>query len=260
MIEVQGLAKRFRLAGRKADASARERDPREQGEWFQAVREVSFRCEPGEVLGLLGPNGAGKTTTLRLLSSALKPDTGSIHVEGVDVLKDPIAARQLIGFLSGSTGLYGRLTVRENVEYFGRLHGLGDAALKARVDGLFERLGMHDFAHKRADVLSAGMRQKCAIARAVVHEPRVVILDEPTTGLDVMAAKVLLDFIAEHKSRRIPLIFSTHHLHEVEKLCERVCIINQGRAVFGGDLEAMRSSGGSADLHDAFVNIIERRA
>lgn len=257
MIEVQGLAKRFRLPPRKPGQVARETDPREQGEWFEAVREVHLSCAPGEVLGLLGPNGAGKTTTLRMLSSAIRPDAGSIRVEGVDVLADPLAARRQIGFLSGTTGLYGRLTVRENVEYFGRLHGLAGDALKARVDALFERLGMHDFAHKRADALSAGMRQKCAIARTVVHEPKVVILDEPTTGLDVMAAKTLLDFIAEHKARRIPLIFSTHHLHEAEKLCERACIIDRGTTVFNGTVDELRRQGGSADLHDAFLNIIE---
>lgn len=255
MIEVKKLSKRFSLpvrAGRHATAC----DPREYDGWFHAVRDVSFRCAPGEVLGLLGPNGAGKTTTLRLLSTALKADSGSALLDGVDILREPLVARQAIGFLSGSTGLYGRLTARENVEYFGRLHGMPPARLKSRCDELFDLLRMHAFSHKRADQLSTGMKQRCAIARAVVHQPRIVILDEPTTGLDVMSAQTLLEFIASYKALRVPLIFSTHHLHEVEKLCDRVCIINQGRTVFHGGINQLRDLGGSADLYDAFVGII----
>lgn len=259
MIEVQGLAKRFRLPPKKTAKNLGEADPREQGLWFHAVRDVSFSCRAGEVLGLLGPNGAGKTTALRLLSTALQPDAGSIHIDGIDVLTCPIAARKQIGFLSGSTGLYGRLSVRENVEYFGRLHGLSEAVLKARIDTLFERLDMHPFADKRADSLSMGMKQKCAIARTVIHEPKVVILDEPTTGLDVMAARTLLDFIADYKARRIPLIFSTHHLHEVDKLCDRVCIIAQGTTEFNGTVSEMRAQTGCSELSDAFVALIERQ-
>ncbi|NRR32590.1 ATP-binding cassette domain-containing protein [Oxalobacteraceae bacterium] len=257
MIEVKGLAKRFRLAASAAHASGR-RDPREHEGWFHAVRDVSFRCAPGEVLGLLGPNGAGKTTTLRLLSSALKPDAGSVHANGIDLLADPLAARQHIGFLSGSTGLYGRLSARENIEYFGRLHGMSAPYLKRRCEELFELLEMQDFINKRADQLSTGMKQKCAIARTVVHEPRIVILDEPTTGLDVMSAKILLDFIASYKALHIPLIFSTHHLHEVEKLCDRVCIINHGKTAFHGSVAELRHLGGSTDLYDAFIGVIKQ--
>ncbi|MET3132307.1 sodium transport system ATP-binding protein [Oxalobacteraceae bacterium GrIS 1.11] len=255
MIEVRSLAKRFRMPSRK---DGQPRDPREHDGWFHAVREVSFRCGPGEVLGLLGPNGAGKTTTLRLLSTALKPDSGSAFINGVDILREPLLARQSIGFLSGSTGLYGRLTARENVEYFGRLHGMSPAYLKRRCDELFDLLQMHAFSGQRADQLSTGMKQKCAIARAVVHQPQIVILDEPTTGLDVMSAKILLDFIASYKAMKVPLIFSTHHLHEVEKLCDRVCIINQGKTAFNGTLPQLRQLGGSADLYDAFVGIVNQ--
>ncbi|HAT32659.1 MAG TPA: ABC transporter [Janthinobacterium sp.] len=242
MIEVRGLAKRFRLPSNKDQGS---RDPREQEGWFHAVRDVSFRCAPGEVLALLGPNGAGKTATLRLLSTALKADTGSAYINGVDILKEPLVARQSIGFLSGTTGLYGRP------------HGTSPAYLKRRCDELFELLGMHEFGNKRADQLSTGMRQRCAIARAVVHQPQIVILDEPTTGLDVMAAKILLDFIASYKALRVPLIFSTHHLHEVDKLCDRVCILNHGKTAFSGTLAQLRQLGGSADLYDAFVGVIK---
>ncbi|HEY5799087.1 MAG TPA: ATP-binding cassette domain-containing protein [Burkholderiaceae bacterium] len=263
MIEVKNLAKRFRIPppgrGKKADpvAVAHAGDPRQRDGWFHAVGDVSFACRPGEVLGLLGPNGAGKTTALRLLSTALTADSGQVLLDGVDLLVNPQVARERIGFLSGSTGLYGRLTARENVEYFGRLHGMPPAAVKARVDELFTLLDMHHFAGKRADALSMGMKQKTAIARAVVHNPQAVILDEPTTGLDVMSSKTLLDFIASYKTLGIPLIFSTHHLHEVEKLCDRVCVINHGRTTFFGSLGDLRHRGNSHDLVDAFVNIIE---
>jgi len=257
MIEVKGLAKRFRLHARGHKPAA-ARDPRDHDGWFHAVCDVSFQCRPGEVLGLLGPNGAGKTTTLRLLSTALTPDAGSIHANGIDLLANPLEARQHFGFLSGTTGLYGRLTARENVEYFGRLHGMSNAQLKRRCDELFETLQMQAFLNKRADQLSTGMKQRCSIARTVVHEPQIVILDEPTTGLDVMSAKILLDFIASYKALRIPLIFSTHHLHEVEKLCDRVCIINHGKTAFHGSIDELRHLGGSADLHDAFVSVINR--
>ena len=162
MIEVKGLAKRFRLPKRGA-APASARDVREHDGWFHAVRDVSFSCAPGEVLGLLGPNGAGKTTTLRLLSTALTPDAGSIHANGVDLLRDPLVARQYIGFLSGSTGLYGRLTARENVEYFGKLHGMRPDHLKRRCDELFTLLDMNEYGNKRADQLSTGMKQKLSL-------------------------------------------------------------------------------------------------
>ena len=257
MLEVQGLAKRFPLHGHKGETPA-TRDPRGHDGWFHAVRDVSFSCAPGEVLGLLGPNGAGKTTTLRLLSTALTADAGKALVNGVDLLQNPLMARQQIGFLSGSTGLYGRLTARENVEYFGRLHGMEGVELKRRCDELFELLQMQDYGGKRADHLSTGMKQKCAIARTVVHHPQIVILDEPTTGLDVMSSKILLDFIASYKALRIPLVFSTHHLHEVEKLCDRVCIINHGKTAFNGTVGELRHLGGSADLYDAFIDVINR--
>ena len=259
MIEVTGLAKRFRAPVHK-ERRSRQRDVREHDGWFHAVRDVSFQCGPGEVLGLLGPNGAGKTTALRILSTALRPDAGSARINGIDIVAEPLLARQRIGFLSGSTGLYGRLSARENVEYFGKLHGMAPERLKRRCDALFDQLQMHEFAHKRADHLSTGMKQKCAIARAVIHEPQVVILDEPTTGLDVMSAKILLDFIASYKKLGIPLIFSTHHLHEVDKLCDRVCIINQGVTAFSGTVAGLRSLGGSDDLYDAFVSVINEEA
>jgi len=255
MIEVTGLAKRF-VSPHPKERRTRRRDVRDHDGWFHALTDVSLHCAPGEVLGLLGPNGAGKTTTLRILSTALRPDAGSARINGMDVLAEPLLARKQIGFLSGSTGLYGRLTARENVEYFGRLHGMPADLLRRRCNSLFEQLHMHEFADKRAEQLSTGMRQKCAIARAVIHSPQVVILDEPTTGLDVMSAQILLDFIASYKALGIPLIFSTHHLHEVEKLCDRVCIINHGVSAFNGSVAELRRRGGSDDLVDAFVRVV----
>jgi len=265
MIDVKGLAKRFRLAPRTAfnaalNPATNGRGKRAHDGWFHAVRDVSFSCAAGEVLGLLGPNGAGKTTTLRLLSTALKADAGSATMDGVDLLRQPLLARQSIGFLSGTTGLYGRLSVRENIEYFGRLHGIKGAPLKRRCDELFDLLQMHEFGDQRADSLSTGMKQKCAIARSVVHQPKIVILDEPTTGLDVMAARIMLDFIASYKALGVPLIFSTHHLHEVEQLCDRVCIINHGATAFHGSVAELRALGGSNDLYDAFVSVVLRDA
>lgn len=256
MIEVKNLAKRFRVPNQAKDGKGTE--IRERGGWFHAVRDVSFSCPSGQVLGLLGPNGAGKTTTLRLLATALAPDSGSVVINGIDIASSPMLARKQIGFLSGTTGLYSRLTAWENVEYSGRLHGLDGIRLKIRCEELFEQLEMTEFAHKRADVLSTGMKQKCSIARSVIHEPKLIIFDEPTTGLDVMAAKILLDFMQSLKIANIPLIFSTHHLHEVEKLCDRICIINQGVTVFEGTPDSLKSNA-NGSIFDAFVQIIKKQ-
>lgn len=255
MIEVKNLAKRFRSSQKPGAQNA---EIRESGNWFHAVRDVSFSCAAGEVLGLLGPNGAGKTTTLRLLATALVPDSGSAFINGIDIVAEPMLARKQIGFLSGTTGLYGRLTAWENVEYSGRLHGLGGASLKRRCEELFDQLQMTEFAHKRADALSAGMKQKCSIARSVIHDPKLIIFDEPTTGLDVMAASVLMDFMQSLKDAKIPLIFSTHHLHEIEKLCDRVCIINRGLTVFNGTPASLKLEAND-NIFDAFVQVVSRQ-
>jgi sodium transport system ATP-binding protein len=257
MIEVSNLAKRFRCP--RAAQNATARDPRDHDGWFHAVRDVSFRCARARCWACSAPTAPAKPPRCACCPRA-QPDAGSIHANGIDLLANPLVARQHIGFLSGSTGLYGRLTARENIEYFGRLHGMSPAYLKRRCDELFDLLQMHEFGNKRADQLSTGMKQKCAIARTVVHEPQIVILDEPTTGLDVMSAKILLDFIASYKALRVPLIFSTHHLHEVEKLCDRVCIINHGKTAFHGTMDELRHLGGSADLYDAFVSVVNQEA
>lgn len=260
MIAVTGLAKRFKLAkSHKSDVEKKEgekSDPRLYDGYFHSVLDVSFSCAAGEVLGLLGPNGAGKTTTLRMLSSALKPNAGEILINGIDVVKDTLLARKKIGFLSGSTGLYGRLTARENVEYFGRLHGLNPQQLKQQVDEIFDVLDIHPFANRRADSLSTGMKQKTSIARAVVHKPEVVVLDEPTTGLDIMATQTVLNFIRELKSVGTPVIFSTHHLDEVNLLCDNVAIIDQGKNCFFGSVSELLDTTEADNLNQAFLKAI----
>ncbi len=261
MLEVKNLKKRFRLDNKTLRENKKKlvghRDEREQGHWFNAVQDVSFSCEAGEVLGLLGPNGAGKTTSLRMLSTALQPTSGKIVINGEDVVATPLAMRKQIGFLSGTTSLYHRLTVRENVSYFGKLHGMSDSALKLAIDDVFELLDIHSFADKKADALSTGMKQRANIARTVIHQPEVIVLDEPTTGLDVISAKTILEFIRSYKGSNVPVIFSTHHLHEVEKLCDRVVLINQGVTQFNGSLEAFRQLDDSHNLYDIFVKLVD---
>ncbi|WP_125779810.1 ATP-binding cassette domain-containing protein [Pseudoalteromonas rubra] len=255
MIQVEGLQKRFKLS-KEHSKNKTSQDARERDGYFHSVESVSFQCQQAEVLGLLGPNGAGKTTTLRMLSTALTPDSGAILVGGQDIVKNPLFGRRCIGFLSGTTGLYGRLTAKENVEYFARLHGLKGKALKARCELLFETLDMIAFLDKRSDSLSTGMKQKTNIARAVVHQPQVVILDEPTTGLDIMTKQTVLTFIRQLKEQGTPVIFSTHHLDEVDMLCDKVCVIDKGISCFEGDLDAFRTLGRNNELNQAFMTII----
>jgi sodium transport system ATP-binding protein len=217
---------------------------------------VSFTCHKGEVLGLLGPNGAGKTTTLRMLSTALKPDGGSVEIDGENVLAHPVIARKKIGFLSGATGLYGRLTGRENIHYFGQLHGMNEKSIANRIGELADLLDMHDFLDRRSENFSTGMKQKIAIARAVVHSPELVILDEPTTGLDIMATQTVLEFIRGLKEQGTPVIFSTHHLDEVQELCDKVTVIDQGSTMFDGDIASFKALA-EGSLHQSFMAAIQ---
>lgn len=258
MIQIKNLAKAFALTKDNKLTESEKADVRFGGNLFHSVRDVSFNCAAGEVLGLLGPNGAGKTTTLRMLSTALQPDSGSVLIDGQDVLKNPLEARKRLGFLSSSTGLYGRLTARENIAYFGRLHGMSEKALQARIEEIFTLLSMHEFANRRADNMSSGMKQKTAIARAVVHSPQVVVLDEPTTGLDIMTVQTVLDFIQSLKAQGTPVIFSTHHLDEVSALCDRVVVINQGISAFDGSLSQFRQLSANGDLRQAFLQTLEQ--
>ena len=255
MIEVKQLSKKFAVENPKKLTEQERQDPRLKGRFFHSVLDVSFQCAPGQVLGLLGPNGAGKTTTLRMLSTALQPDGGQVLVNGVDVLEKPLVARQKLGFLSGSTGLYGRLTGRENIEYFGKLHGLDNETTRQRIKELSVLLDMESFLDRRSESYSTGMKQKASIARAVIHKPEVVILDEPTTGLDIMATQTVLQFIKRLTEDGVPVIFSTHHLDEVSELCSHVTVIDQGETRFNGDIDAFRALADNS-LNDSFLSVL----
>jgi sodium transport system ATP-binding protein len=228
-----------------------------EGGTIHAVRGVNFRCEPGQIYGLLGANGAGKTTTLRMLATILAPTEGSATIAGFDAETQGEQVRRNIGFLSTATALYARLTAEEMVQYFGRLHGVDEALLRRRIDELFERLGMNEFRGRRCDALSTGMKQKVSIARTLVHDPPVMIFDEPTGGLDVMAARTILGFIRECRKRGKTVVFSTHVMSEAEKLCDTIGIIHQGRLLAEGTLADLRARYGHQDLEDIFMAVVQ---
>ena len=224
---------------------------------FHAVDNVSFMCKPGEIYGLLGANGAGKTTTLRMLATILRPSSGAAEVAGHDTALHPEKVRASIGFLSTATALYGRLTAREIIEYFGRLNGMAEGPLKARVNSLIATLGISEFAQVRCEQLSTGMKQRVSIARSVVHDPPVMIFDEPTSGLDVMAARGIVQFIRQCRDENKTVIFSSHIMSEVEKLCDRIGIIHNGKLLCEGTLAELRAQSGKDDLEEIFVRTVE---
>jgi sodium transport system ATP-binding protein len=221
-----------------------------------AVDGVSFRAQDGQITGLLGPNGAGKTTSLRMLYTLMKPDRGQVVVDGVDAAKDPEAVRRRLGVLPDSRGLYKRLTSRENIRYFGRLHGLDDALIAQRTEALAQALEMGDIIDRRTEGFSQGQRVKTAIARALVHDPRNVILDEPTNGLDVMATRAMRRFLLQLKAEGRCVLFSSHIMQEVAALCDRIVIIAHGRVVAEGTADELRAMTGETNLEDAFVKAI----
>lgn len=221
-----------------------------------AVADLSFEARPGEVFGLLGPNGAGKTTTLRILSTALKPTSGTIEVDGFDVAKHAGEVRRRMGFLSGATGLYPRLTPREIATYFGRLYGMKDAEIGTRVEALIERLDMKLFADRRSDTLSTGQKQKASIARTIVHDPQVVVFDEPTSGLDVMTSREIIRLIDQCKQEGKCVIFSTHYMLEAEKLCDRLAVVHEGRLLTEGTPASVMAETGTDDLESAFLKLV----
>lgn len=226
---------------------------------IRAVDNVSFECIPGRIYGLLGANGAGKTTTLRLLATILQPTSGTAVVAGYDVVRDSGRVRENVGFLSTATALYGRLTARETIEYFGRLNGLSKDALSHRVQTLLQMLDMGSFADGRCDKLSTGQKQRVSIARTLVHDPPVMIFDEPTLGLDVMAARTIVGFIRECRNQGKTVIFSSHVMSEVEKLCDVIGIIHGGRLLAEGTIAALRQQTGEQDLEEIFVKTVEGR-
>ncbi len=223
---------------------------------IEAVKDVSFRAEDGRITGLLGPNGAGKTTTLRMLYALLKPDRGSVQVDGVDTQTAPEPARRRLGVLPDSRGLYKRLSCRENIEYFGRLQGLRGAELAARTDALIEALGLRDIEHRRTEGFSQGQRVKTAIARALVHSPQNIVLDEPTNGLDVMATRSLRAFLRNLRDEGRCIVFSSHVMQEVAALCDQIVVVSDGRVVASGTADELRAQTGEDNLEDVFVKVI----
>jgi len=221
-----------------------------------AVRGVSFAARDGQITGLLGANGAGKSTTLRMLYTVLKPDSGDALIDGTSVTADPIAARRAIGVLSHGAGIYNHLTARENIAYFGELHGMSRADRDVRTDELIELLEMQAFANRYAKGFSQGQRLKTALARALIHRPRNVLLDEPTNGLDVMAVRGLRKLLSQLRDAGHCVLFSSHVMQEVEQLCDEVVVIAGGQVVAAGALADIRARAGNSQLEDAFVHLM----
>lgn len=245
MIELAGLSKSF-LDYRRG--------------WVSAVTDLDFICRPGEIFGLLGPNGAGKTTTLRMLSTVLKPTAGRALVAGFDVLTQPEQVRAHIGYLSASTNIYDRMSAWELVEYFGRLYGMTDDLLEHRMETIFEWLQMNDFRDRLVSKMSTGMKQKVSIARTIIHDPPVLIFDEPTSGLDILVARVLLRKIAELRGQGKTILFSTHSMTEVEKLCDQVAILHRGRIQAIGGITELLERHQQPNIEELFFSLIEQEA
>ena len=223
-----------------------------------ALDGLSFEVQPGQIYGLLGPNGAGKTTTLRLLATLLVPTSGTASVAGFDIVTQPEDVRRNIGFISASTGVYDRMTAWELVAHFGRLHGMPEELLVERIERLFERLRMNDFRKTYGSQMSTGMKQKVSIARALVHDPPVLIFDEATSGLDVLVARALLQAVRELREAGKCILFSTHNMSEVEKLCDRLAILHRGQLLAEGTLEDLRAQHEQHDLEELFFALISR--
>lgn len=221
-----------------------------------ATADVSFTCQPGRIYGLLGANGAGKTTTLRILATLLKPTSGTCTVAGHDTATAPEKVRANVGFLAASTALYGRLTAREMITYFGRLNSMTDDAIRTRLKALADELDMHEFLDRRCDKFSTGMKQKTSIARTLIHDPAVMIFDEPTLGLDVMTARSIVRFVRDCRDRGKTVIYSTHVMSEVEKLCDTIGIIHTGRLVTEGTLAGLQARYGETDMEEIFVKAV----
>lgn len=236
MIRVENLSKRFKE--------------------IDAVKDVSFRVEDGEIYGLIGENGAGKTTTLRLLATMLKSTGGDAFLDGHSINSEPDRVREVIGILfGGEVGLYDRLTAYENIEYFAKLNGMSDAETKKRIDYLSDVLDMSEYIDRRTGKFSKGMKQKVAIARAIVHDPKILLLDEPTSGLDVSVTRIVHDFIRGLTEEGKTVIFSSHNMDEVKKLCKKVLVINKGQLIYDGSIENLEREKGMS-LDDAFVEMV----
>jgi sodium transport system ATP-binding protein len=247
MIQFDNVSKKFNLS------SKLKKELGVAGQSVTAVDQVSFNCLPGRVFSILGPNGAGKTTILRMISTILKPTSGAIRVGGLDTVEHGKDVRAKIGFLSGTTGLYERLTPVEMVKYFADLYGLSATDYKQRKTYLFEMLGIGPFEKKKIGQLSSGMKQKVSIARTMVHDPEVVIFDEPTTGLDVITAKSIIELIRESKKNGKTVIFSSHIMSEVDLLCDDLLILHKGRSIFNNTMEEFKKEMTTGGLTEEFI-------
>jgi sodium transport system ATP-binding protein len=244
MIEIQGLCKAFTQGRGK------------QQRTVQAVAGVDFSAADGRITGLLGPNGAGKTTTLRIAAALIRPDAGQVHVDGIDVAAEPARALARMGVLSDARGLYPRLTARENIVYYGRLHGMTPQAAAARAETLARMLEMTPLLDRRSDGFSQGERMKTALARALVHDPPNIVLDEPTNGLDVLATRALRETLRRLRDDEGKcIVFSTHIMQEVERLCDHVVVVAQGRTVAAGTLGELALLSGESDFEETFVKL-----
>jgi sodium transport system ATP-binding protein len=223
-----------------------------------ALGGIDFEAAPGQIYGLLGPNGAGKTTALRILSTVLSPSSGTAQINGFDVVTHSAQVRRQIGFVSANTAVYDRMTGWEMVEYFGRLHGLPEEILRPRMERIFARLKMDDLGDVLGAKMSTGMKQKVSIARAIVHDPPVLIFDEATAGLDVLVARALLNTVAELRDHGKCILFSTHIMREAEKLCDRIAILHRGQILAEGTLDALRDLHHEHDLEELFFGLISR--
>jgi sodium transport system ATP-binding protein len=242
MITANGLHKSFKKKGSK-----------KKKDLVQAVSDVSFVAEDGKITGLLGPNGAGKSTSLRMLATLMTPDQGTAIIDGFDILKEPLHVRQQIGFLPHNAGIYPRLTAKENIRYYANICGMQGATLEKRIDELVDMLDMGEFQDRRSDGFSQGQRTKVGLARALVHKPKTLMLDEPTNGLDVMATRSLRKLIRRLRDEGHCILFSSHIMQEVAALCDHIAIISDGTIAMADSLDAIHERTGQMDLEDAFV-------
>ncbi|MFQ6612707.1 MAG: ABC transporter ATP-binding protein [Fidelibacterota bacterium] len=253
MINVENLTKDFKL---------NRRHRRELGEEYKhakilrAVDDISFECRPGRIFGLIGPNGAGKTTILRMIATMLKPTAGSITVAGFDNINEGQKVREKIGFMTGQTALYDRLTPNEMVQYISDLHGQDKQTFKKRRDQIFDLLGMHGFANRRIARLSSGMKQKISIARTIIHDPEVMVFDEPTSGLDVMTSRAIMDLIRSCREEQKTVIFSTHRMGEINQVCDDIAIIYKGKLYFNDTLKTFKAEMTQPTFEDEFIHRI----
>jgi len=254
MIDVRNVTKTYTLSSDQK----KEMGPGFTGDTLDAVSDISFTCEPGRVYGLLGPNGAGKTTTLRVIATMLAPTSGTVTVDGLDVTDDSQAICERLGFLTGSTGLYDRLTANELVRYYADLHGVSRSDFQTRRDALFDLLDMHEFADRRIGGFSTGMRQKVSIARTMIHDPNIVVFDEATAGLDVIAARSIMRLVRKSRDQGKTVLFSTHRMDEVNMLADDLGLLHEGELLFDGTYDRFVDEMQSDTLEDEFIRRIEQ--